>query len=49
MDTSGVSNPAPQAVYQTYDYANYGAGNELAYQLPVPDGTYTLRLHFVEP
>jgi hypothetical protein len=30
-------------------YANSGVGNQLAYQLPVADGTYTLRLHFAEP
>ena len=46
IDTSGVTNPAPQAVYQTYAYAS---GTQLTYQLPVPDGTYTLRLDFVEP
>ena len=49
VSTSGVTNPAPQAVYQSYDYANSGVGNALTYQLPVPNGTYTLRLHFVEP
>ena len=47
VDTSGVSDPAPQAVYQSYAAAQYGG--ELDYALPVPDGTYTLRLDFVEP
>ena len=49
VNTSLVTNPAPQAVYQSYDQANSGVGQQLSYQLPVPDGTYTLRLHFVEP
>ena len=49
MDTSGVTNPAPEAVYQTYAYATYGVGNQIAWSLPVPDGSYTLRLHFTEP
>jgi uncharacterized repeat protein (TIGR01451 family) len=49
VDTSGVSDPAPQAVYQNYVTASNGYGNSLNYQLPVPDGTYTVRLHFVEP
>ncbi|MGA2498773.1 MAG: right-handed parallel beta-helix repeat-containing protein [Tepidisphaeraceae bacterium] len=46
IDTSGVSNPAPQQVYQTYVIPN--SGSELAYQLPVPNGNYTLRLHFMD-
>src|SRR5262249_42887890 len=49
VDTSGVSGPAPQAVYQSYAQANYGAGQALSYLLPVPDGAYTVRLHFAEP
>ncbi len=49
VDASAVTNPAPQAVYQSYAQAAYGVGNELAYQLPVPDGTYTVRLDFAEP
>ncbi|MFI5378326.1 MAG: right-handed parallel beta-helix repeat-containing protein, partial [Tepidisphaerales bacterium] len=46
IDTSGVSNPAPQQVYQSYVWPS--SGSELAYQLPVPDGNYTLRLHFMD-
>ncbi|MFI5378942.1 MAG: right-handed parallel beta-helix repeat-containing protein, partial [Tepidisphaerales bacterium] len=46
IDTSGVSNPAPQQVYQSYVWPS--SGSELAYQLPVPDGNYTLRLHFMQ-
>ncbi len=49
VDTSAVTNPAPQAVYQSYAQAAYGAGNQLAYNLPVPDGAYTVRLDFAEP
>ncbi len=49
INTRGVTNPAPQAVYQSYAYAANGVGQELAYSLPVPDGTYTIRLHFAEP
>ncbi len=49
VDTSGVTDPAPQAVYQSYAYAFYGVGSQLAYNLPVPDGTYTVRLDFAEP
>ena len=47
--TGAVANPAPQAVYQTYDYSSTNVGDKLAYTLPVPDGTYTIRLHFAEP
>ena len=46
--TTGVSDPAPQSVYQTYAYSGYTIGDKLAWQLPVPDGEYTLRLHFVK-
>src|SRR5262249_30716561 len=49
VDTGAVSDPAPQAVYQSYAQASYGEGQELAYQLRVPDGAYTVRLHFAEP
>ena len=52
VDTSGVTNPAPQGVYQNYIYANgsYGSSNDsLSWSLPVPNGTYTIRLHFADP
>ena len=49
VTTSGVSDPAPAAVYQSYAYGNYGVGQRLSYALPVADGSYTVRLHFVEP
>jgi len=48
VDLSGVTDPAPAAVYQSYLSAGGGA-EPIAYHLPVPAGTYTLRLHFVEP
>ncbi len=45
IDTSGVSNPAPQAVYQTNR-----VGPSFSYTVPnlAPGGTYTVRLHFAE-
>ncbi len=44
ISTAGVTNPAPQAVYQTERYGNF------TYTLPglTPGGAYTLRLHFAE-
>ncbi len=49
VDTSGVLNAAPESVYRSYSHAWNGVGNELSYNLPVPDGDYTIRLHFAEP
>ena len=46
VSLAGVSDPAPADVYQTYVSAEYGVGNALSYNLPAPDGQYTLRLHF---
>ena len=45
VDTSAVTNPAPQAVYQTVRY-----GNTFSYTIPnlSANGTYTVRLHFNE-
>ena len=47
ISTSGVTNPAPQAVYQTYRYS-YGT---FSYTLTglTPSASYTLRLHFADP
>ena len=44
VDTSGVSNPAPQAVYQSNRYGNF------SYSIPglTAGKTYTVRLHFAE-
>ncbi len=49
VNLSGVVNPAPPATYQDGTYGGFGAGNRVAYQFPVSDGSYSLRLHFVEP
>ncbi|GHO42415.1 glycosyl hydrolase [Ktedonospora formicarum] len=44
VSTSGVTNPAPQAVYQTNRYGNF------TYTIPnlTPGKSYTVRLHFAE-
>ncbi|MEO8955192.1 MAG: malectin domain-containing carbohydrate-binding protein [Ktedonobacteraceae bacterium] len=44
IDTSGVSNPAPQAVYQSNRYGNF------SYAIPglAAGKSYTVRLHFAE-
>jgi predicted GNAT family acetyltransferase len=44
INTSGVSNPAPQAVYQCNRYGNF------SYSIPglTAGKTYTVRLHFAE-
>ncbi|HEY4033732.1 MAG TPA: thaumatin family protein [Ktedonobacteraceae bacterium] len=44
IDASGVSNPAPQGVYQTYRYGNF------SYSIPnlVPNASYTVHLDFAE-
>ncbi len=44
IDTTGVSNPAPQAVYQSNRYGNF------SYTIPglTASGSYTVRLHFAE-
>ena len=44
ISTTGVTNPAPQSVYQHNRYGNF------TYTVPgaVPGATYTIRLHFAE-
>lgn len=44
IDTSGVSNPAPRAVYQSNRYGNF------TYTIPnlTPNASYTVNLHFAE-
>jgi hypothetical protein len=44
IDTSGVTNPAPQAVYQSNRYGNF------SYAVPglTAGASYTVRLHFAE-
>jgi len=49
VDTGSVVNPAPETVYQQYAYASNGVGKGIAWELPVVDGDYTVRLHFFEP
>jgi hypothetical protein len=44
IDTSGVSNPAPQAVYQSERYGNFSY-NLSGLKVGMP---YTVRLHFAE-
>src|SRR5205807_2095404 len=41
-------NPAPQQVYQSYAQSFGSVGSKLSYFLAVPDGSYTIRLHFVD-
>ncbi len=45
-NTSSVSEPAPAAVYTSAVSTNGGVGTRAIFQLPVNDGTYTMRLHF---
>jgi hypothetical protein len=52
VDTAGVANAAPEAVYRSYVASQYDlvAGYQpLVASLPTYDGTFTIRLHFVEP
>ncbi|MFO0905559.1 MAG: right-handed parallel beta-helix repeat-containing protein [Pirellulales bacterium] len=44
-----ASSAADAEVYRTYRIGDWAEGGRLAYHLPSPDGTYTVRLHFVEP
>ena len=48
VDVTGIANPAPQGVYQSYVYANGTVGQGLSWQLPVSDGQYIVRLHFAD-
>ncbi|MEX2185792.1 MAG: right-handed parallel beta-helix repeat-containing protein [Pirellulales bacterium] len=49
VNLAGVANPAPASTYQVGTYGGFGAGNRVAYAIPASDGSYTVRLHFVEP
>ena len=50
INTSRISNPAPESVYRQYAYSpGSSVGDKLAYHLPVPDGDYVIRLHLAEP
>ncbi|HXG46043.1 MAG TPA: malectin domain-containing carbohydrate-binding protein [Methylomirabilota bacterium] len=48
IDTTGVTNPAPQAVYQSRRYGPSGASFTYAIGGLAPDVPYRLRLHFAE-
>jgi len=45
IDTSGVTDPAPQTVYQTTRVAYY-SDQVITYKIPVSSGSYKVRLHF---
>ncbi len=49
IDRSAVINPIAEELYHSYAYATGGVGGKLALKFPVPDGNYSVRLHFVEP
>jgi len=48
VDTSGVVDPAPASIYESESRAESGAGNHIAWDIPVEDGDYVVRLHFVD-
>jgi Malectin domain/Domain of unknown function (DUF4185) len=49
IDTSGVTNPAPQVVYQTDHYGTSGSPRfTYAFDGFMPGAIYRVRLHFVE-
>ncbi len=43
VNRSGVPEPLPETLYHSSLYSN------VALKLPLPDGNYSVRLHFVEP
>ncbi len=47
LDTSATPG-VPEAIFRTQAISDGGAGNGLSYSVDVPDGTYRLRLYFVE-
>ena len=48
IDRSAVTDPIPEQLYRSYLQSNFGVGNTLSLKLPVSDGTYSVRLHFIE-
>jgi hypothetical protein len=49
ITVNSQSSPAPAVIYQTGRYTGVmNVGATLDFRFPVPDGTYTLRLHFAE-
>ncbi len=45
VDSTGVNNPAPDDVYR--QYIRVFNSDPRVYQIPLPDGTYDIRLHVV--
>ncbi|TVP76127.1 MAG: LEPR-XLL domain-containing protein, partial [Puniceicoccaceae bacterium] len=45
IDRSGVSNPAPESVYQQQRREGFGPGNRMDFTLDLPQGDYVIRLH----
>lgn len=48
IDRSGVLDPIPEDLYRTYISGGGGVGGILRIQMPIPDGNYSVRLHFIE-
>ncbi len=48
IDRSAVADPIPEQLYRSYSYAFSGVGTTLNLKLPVVDGIYSLRMHFIE-
>jgi len=40
---------APEHLYRSYAQSSNGAGNILSYAIPLLDGDYSIRLHFLDP
>ena len=48
IDRSGVADPPPEEVYRTFTTADSNPGVRVAMKLPIANGTYSVRLHFIE-
>ena len=49
VDLGLVTDPAPSDVYQSYNYVSTsGIGGRVAYELPLVDGAYRVRLHLIQ-
>ncbi len=48
IDRSGVVDPPPEEVYRTYTTTDFNPGLRVAMTLPLADGNYSVRLHFIE-
>jgi hypothetical protein len=49
VDVSGVPNPPPVSVLQTFAQANGNIGEPMQYDIPLADGDYQIRLFFADP